>query len=441
MEEKKLTTAEKNKKEDVIKAIAKEKGGKDNLKPVDYAIATDTAKRVAEMVSTALSEDYQTARDMYKNDPTPERRKHMDKEFEKHSKAIDKSPMGKPLPKNELFGNDSLTSDEEEDDFLGVKTKVKEMEEDNDVNDLIYDIRNMVQNFARSHSEDENMQLLKRLADLVKYYGGDLQESEELNEEDDFLGVKTKVKEGEDIEVGHTDNEAHMMRSDLFRIAKYAAELFSMLKKYEDMGEADFPHWWQSKVIKARDYMVSAKHYLDGEENIAQIDAMMDPEMEIDLAEQEEGGEEVKVGSYQTEHFDICPGAVAVYKDIEVEDMDLAERAAKMNDALFAMEKAALADGASETDVFAAQLVADQIMEMAKMMGLEKEHGYVQGHVDKIKGAIGGSEEIEETKIQKLSRMMAEEKYPWEDCIADQEKRYGSKEQAEKVCGAIKAGR
>ena len=65
------------------------------------------------------------------------------------------------------------------------KQLVKEMEEENDVNDLIYDIRNMIQNFARSHSEDENMQLLKRLAELVKYYGGDLQESEELNEEDD----------------------------------------------------------------------------------------------------------------------------------------------------------------------------------------------------------------------------------------------------------------
>ena len=65
------------------------------------------------------------------------------------------------------------------------KQLVKEMEEDNDVNDLIYDIRNMIQDFSRSHSDDENMQLLKRLADLIKYYGGDLQESEELNEEDD----------------------------------------------------------------------------------------------------------------------------------------------------------------------------------------------------------------------------------------------------------------
>ena len=56
MDEKKLTSAEVDKKEEVIKAIAKEKGGKDNLKPVDYAIATDTAKRVAESIKQALSE-------------------------------------------------------------------------------------------------------------------------------------------------------------------------------------------------------------------------------------------------------------------------------------------------------------------------------------------------------------------------------------------------
>ena len=97
---------------------------------------------------------------------------------------------------------------------------------------------------------------------------------------------------------------------------------------------------------------------------------------------------QVKVGNYQTKHFDICPGAVAVYKDIEVEDMDLAERAAKLQDALFAMEKEALENGASDLDVEAAQILADQIMAMAKMMGLEKEHSYVQGHVEKIKGTL-----------------------------------------------------
>lgn len=45
--EKKLTSAEKNKKEDVIRAIAKEKGGKNKLQPKDYAIATKQAIKSA----------------------------------------------------------------------------------------------------------------------------------------------------------------------------------------------------------------------------------------------------------------------------------------------------------------------------------------------------------------------------------------------------------
>jgi hypothetical protein len=40
-------------------------------------------------------------------------------------------------------------------------------------------------------------------------------------------------------------------------------------------GEVDFPHWWQSKVTKAKDMIAAAHHYLEGEEQVAQIDAMM----------------------------------------------------------------------------------------------------------------------------------------------------------------------
>jgi hypothetical protein len=75
-----------------------------------------------------------------------------------------------------------------------------------------------------------------------------------------------------------------MLKSDLYRIAKYAAELYKMMDKYDQGGEVDFPHWWQGKVIKARDYMVAAKHYLDGEEKVDQIDAMLDVN-EIDNSE------------------------------------------------------------------------------------------------------------------------------------------------------------
>ena len=48
VEEKKLTAAEKRKKEDIIMALKKQKGGKKKLEPVDYAVATDRAKKLAE---------------------------------------------------------------------------------------------------------------------------------------------------------------------------------------------------------------------------------------------------------------------------------------------------------------------------------------------------------------------------------------------------------
>ena len=100
------------------------------------------------------------------------------------------------------------------------------------------------------------------------------------------------------------------------------------------------------------------------------------------LGEVEEG--EVMVGSYQTKHFDICPGAQSLYKRIV--DEDLVERSAKLHDALFAIEKNAIQkESATDLDVESAQLIADQIMAMASMMGLKAEHQYVQGHVDKIK--------------------------------------------------------
>jgi hypothetical protein len=81
----------------------------------------------------------------------------------------------------------------------------------------------------------------------------------------------------EDLDVGHQDDEPNMLKSDLYRIAKYAMELYKMMDKYDDMPvEVDFPHWWQSKVTKAKDMISAAHHYLEGEEKVAQIDAVMD---------------------------------------------------------------------------------------------------------------------------------------------------------------------
>jgi len=81
----------------------------------------------------------------------------------------------------------------------------------------------------------------------------------------------------EDLDIGHQDDEPNMLKSDLYRIAKYAMELYKMMDKYDDMPvEVDFPHWWQSKVTKAKDMISAAHHYLEGEEKVAQIDAVMD---------------------------------------------------------------------------------------------------------------------------------------------------------------------
>jgi hypothetical protein len=79
----------------------------------------------------------------------------------------------------------------------------------------------------------------------------------------------------EDLDLGHTDDEPGMLKADLYRIGKYAMELYQVMDQLENKGEIDFPHWWQAKIIKAKDMIVSAKHYLDFEIKEPEIDAMV----------------------------------------------------------------------------------------------------------------------------------------------------------------------
>ena len=70
----------------------------------------------------------------------------------------------------------------------------------------------------------------------------------------------------EDTDLGHEDNEPGMLRADLSVIERYAEELGEMMKSFEEMDEeVDLPHWWQTKIIKAKDYIIGAKHYLRAE--------------------------------------------------------------------------------------------------------------------------------------------------------------------------------
>jgi hypothetical protein len=95
-------------------------------------------------------------------------------------------------------------------------------------------------------------------------------------------GVELK---SEDLDVGHQDNEPAMLKSDVYRIAKMAAMLYKQLDNYDNMGEVDFPHWWQAKIIKAYDYLQAAYGYLDGEEKTAAIDYMMNENEEGDVVD------------------------------------------------------------------------------------------------------------------------------------------------------------
>ena len=90
----------------------------------------------------------------------------------------------------------------------------------------------------------------------------------------------------EDLDVGHQDNEPHMLKKDLYRIAKYASELYEMIDQFDAEGqEVDFPHWWQAKIISSKEAMVKAKHYLDGELTVPQIDATLEEEKKDYLKE------------------------------------------------------------------------------------------------------------------------------------------------------------
>jgi hypothetical protein len=83
------------------------------------------------------------------------------------------------------------------------------------------------------------------------------------------------VELDEDLDLGHEDDEPHMIKAELYKIGKYAMELYQMVDQFEGPGEVDFPAWWQSKITNAASMISSAKHYLEFELKEPAIDAMV----------------------------------------------------------------------------------------------------------------------------------------------------------------------
>jgi len=107
-------------------------------------------------------------------------------------------------------------------------------------------------------------------ADIVDTAGGDY--------EGDIRGYREELEE--DLDLGHTDDEPHMIKADLYQIGTYALELYKMLNKFEGPQEVDLPAWWQSKITTAKNMVSSAKHYLDFELKEPKLDAIISAQAE-----------------------------------------------------------------------------------------------------------------------------------------------------------------
>jgi hypothetical protein len=112
-------------------------------------------------------------------------------------------------------------------------------------------------------------------------------------------GVDVELK-NEDLDLGHEDDEPHMIKAELYRIGKYAMELYQMVDQFEGIGEVDFPAWWQAMITDSASKMVKAKHYLDFEIKEPQIDAMVNVASAEEVIDEEEISAEEKLAALIT---------------------------------------------------------------------------------------------------------------------------------------------
>jgi hypothetical protein len=97
-----------------------------------------------------------------------------------------------------------------------------------------------------------------------KYLGEEVNEEKTHEEMEEDMQI---VPVGVDNKIDHSnhgiDDEGRMAKSQLYKIAKYASELYKMM---DDNTQLDA--WVQAKLTKACDYVGTVKHYLEGEEAI-----------------------------------------------------------------------------------------------------------------------------------------------------------------------------
>ena len=269
LNEKKLTKAELNKREELIMKMKKNKRalvkkyGKD-AEQVMYGRATNIAKKQAESME---------------NDKL---------------KEMVKTALQNPKAAN--LNKDGKLSDYEKKRGAAIEKNLDEGSSTEEKRIAMSAIKRLAKYRGVSDSEAKAdlLRAVKELGDLKEEFDLDIdQEGGEQADTDKsqagILDAEAGLGLEEDLDLGHQDNEPHMLKADLYRIGKYAMELYQMVDGFEGQGEVDFPHWWQSKIIKAKDALVGAKHYLDFEIKEPQIDAMVDVAAEEDVVDINEG--------------------------------------------------------------------------------------------------------------------------------------------------------
>ena len=91
-------------------------------------------------------------------------------------------------------------------------------------------------NLAKKKSEGMDQDKIKELVKdaLQNPKKADLNKDGKLSDYEEKRGAAIeKSMANEDLDLGHEDNEPHMLKADLYRIGKYAMELYQMVDGFE----------------------------------------------------------------------------------------------------------------------------------------------------------------------------------------------------------------